>query len=192
MGKVLVYVFDQMSDYGVSFICHILRENAGKEVVTIGDDKSLKKTTSGFLFYPEYEVSEIELSNIEGLILCGGYPPKMNEGLIDLIRLLHQKKILIAAIGASGTLSLAQAGILENLNYTSIIERWDSKLQFEFGEVDPFPRSNNLKKRLVRDQHVITAHDMAFLDFTIEVLWKLNVFKSRHEKQNFMKLVKYA
>lgn len=190
MGKVLVYIFNGMTDYEVSFISHILRTDVGKEVVTISQDYHLIRSSSGFILKPEYRVSEIDESEVEGLILCGGLEPHANQALLTLIQnLFHQKK-LIAAIGEAGTLFLAQAGILSYVHYTTSIQSWDVNYQASFGKKDPFPRDNYLQKRLVRDQHVITAQKTVFIDFSVEVCSWFKLFLSQQEKQNFIKLLK--
>ena len=190
MGKILVYVFNQMTDYEISFVCHILRTNAGKEVVTIGEGNYPIRTSSGFIITPEYTLSEIDITNVDGLILCGGYPPQDNREIVELIKQLDVQKKMLAAIGNAGTLFLAQSGILQNSHYTTPIKTWEGDYRILFGEKDPFPRSNHLKQRLVRSQHVITADGTAFLDFTVEVCSWLKLFKNHHEKHNFAKLLK--
>ena len=35
MDKVLIFIFDGMTDYEITFISHLLCSDAGKEVITI-------------------------------------------------------------------------------------------------------------------------------------------------------------
>lgn len=35
MGKILVFIFAEMTDYEITFITHLLGEDANKEVITI-------------------------------------------------------------------------------------------------------------------------------------------------------------
>lgn len=190
MGKILVFIFDEMTDYEITFITHLLGADAGKEIITIAYDDKVIKGRSGFLYKPLRLVRDVLDENVEGLILCGGLYGDTREELIQLINKLNLEGKLLAAICGAGTVFLAKAGILNNVKYTTPIVEWTQKNIEYFGEKDPFPRENFISKRVVRDGNVITAQGIAHIDFAIEICDWFNLFKNQEEKDNFTKKIK--
>ena len=121
------------------------------------------------------------------LIICGGWYGELRIELQHLLIELNRQKKLIAGICGAGTLLLAKAGILKNVQYTTPINEWDKKYQELFGTTDPFPRVNFIAKRVVRDRNVITAQGNAFIDFAIEICDFFSLFSSELEKSEFSK-----
>ena len=72
MGKILVFLFDGMTDYEISFICHVLRTDAGKDIITVAYEDRVIKSQAGFNLDPDCTLSEVVDLDVEGLILCGG------------------------------------------------------------------------------------------------------------------------
>ena len=72
MGKVLVFLFDGMTDYEITFICHVLNTDAGKDIITVAYEDRVVKAQSGFSFEPDCTISEVVDLQADGLILCGG------------------------------------------------------------------------------------------------------------------------
>ena len=85
MGKVLLFIFDNMTDYEITFIAHLLKADAGKEVITIYYEDKLVKGTSGLLYKPDKLVADVLNDDVEGLIICGGWFGVIREELIELI-----------------------------------------------------------------------------------------------------------
>ncbi len=81
---------------------------------------------------------------------------------------MNVKRKLLAAICGSGTVFLAKAGILKNVEYTTPVTSWTQRYVEIFGENDPFPRENFVWNRVVRCKNVITAQGIAFIDFAVE------------------------
>jgi len=47
MGKILVFIYDQMADFEITFVTHMLGADLGKEIVTIAyEDKLIKSIIS--------------------------------------------------------------------------------------------------------------------------------------------------
>ena len=185
MGKVLVFLFDGMTDYEITFICHVLHSDAGKDIITVAYEDRVVKAQSGFNFEPDCTLAEVVDLDTEGLILCGGREVDIKPSLVKLIKLL-------AAIGTAGTIMLAKSGVLDEATYTTPLTQWSTKYQYVYGIQDPFPRDNCIEKRLVRDRHIITAQSIAFLDFTLEICAWFKLFQNHQEKHAFAKLIKGA
>ena len=192
MGKVLVFLFDGMTDYEITFICHVLHSDAGKDIITVAYEDRVVKAQSGFNFEPDCTLAEVVDLDTEGLILCGGREVDIKPSLVKLIQRYHGERKLLAAIGTAGTIMLAKSGVLDEATYTTPLTQRSTKYQYVYGIQDPFPRDNCIEKRLVRDRHIITAQSIAFLDFTLEICAWFKLFQNHQEKHAFAKLIKGA
>lgn len=188
--KFLLFIFDNMTDYEITFIAHLLKADAGKEVITISYEDKLIRGTSGFVYKPDKLVKDVLNEDVEGLIICGGWFGEVREELIELIQKLNAQNKLLAGICGAGTFFLARAGILNKVSYTTPITRWTEKHMEVFGDADPFPRENYIEKRVVVDKNVITALGTGFIDFSVAICSWLQLFESEEDKQQFMKLYK--
>ena len=194
MGKVLVFLFDGMTDYEITFICHVLHSDAGKDIITVAYEDRVVKAQSGFNFEPDCTLAEVVDLDTEGLILCGGREVDIKPSLVKLIQRYHGERKLLAAIGTAGTIMLAKSGVLDEATYTTPLTQWSTKYTSKWMDTiqDPFPRDNCIEKRLVRDRHIITAQSIAFLDFTLEICAWFKLFQNHQEKHAFAKLIKGA
>lgn len=190
MGKILVFIFDGMTDYEITFITHLLGADAGKEIITVAYEDKIIKSRSGFLYKPSAMVSDVVNEDAEGLIICGGWYGDTRNELIQLINNLNSKDKLIAAICGAGTIFLAKSGILNNVKYTTPVVQWTDKHKEVFGEKDPFPRENFVQKRVIRDGNIITAQGIAFIDFAIEICDWFNLFENQQDRDNFDRNIK--
>ncbi|GFP76281.1 DJ-1/PfpI family protein [Clostridium fungisolvens] len=190
MKKILVFIFDRMTDYEITFITHILGAGEGKEIITIAYEDKIIKSRSGFLYKPTALVKDVLNEDVEGLIICGGWYGDTRHELIQLINNLNSKGKLIAGICGAGTIFLAKAGILDNVKYTTPAVEWTEKHIEVFGEKDPFPRENFVEERVVRDGNIITAQGIAFIDFAIEICDWFNIFENQEERDSFTKDIK--
>lgn len=187
MNKILVFIFDGMTDYEVTFITHLLSTSGNKEIITFAYDKNSVKGRSGFEIIPSRELEEISNEEVEGIIIPGGWYGDFRPALIELIKDLNKKGKLLAGICGAGTVALAMADILEKVKYTTPAFQWTEKHKGIFCEIDPFPRYNFINERVVRDKNIITAIGPAFIDFAIEICDWFNLFESDEEKVNFIK-----
>jgi len=190
MGKILVFVFDEMTDYEITFITHLLSTDAGKEIITIAYENKIIKSRSGLLFKPARLIIDVLNEDVEGLLICGGWYGDTRYELIQLIQNLNSERKLLGAICGAGTVFLAKAGVLNNVKYTTPIVEWTQKHIDVFGEKDPFPRENFVLERVVRQENVITAQGIAFIDFAIEICDWFNLFESQENRNNFAKNIK--
>lgn len=190
MGKVLIFIFKGMTDYEITFITHLLKVDAGKEIISIAYEDNLLRSASGLVYKPDKLISDVLGMDVEGLIICGGWYGEVREELVQLINEINLKGKLLAGICGAGTVFLAKAGVLNEVNYTTPIIEWTQKHIDVFGEEDPFPRNKFIDKRVVRDGNIITAKGIAFIDFSIEICDWLNLFESKEERAEFTKSIK--
>lgn len=193
MSKFLIYLYDGMADFEVTFLAHLLGGDAGKELITIADSNTTITSKSGLLYTPHDTVSNIHstlaFEEYEGLIIPGGWYKPVSTELLEIIKTLYQREKLLAAICA-GPRFLAKADILSKSKYTTSAAEWtDAHINY-FNERDPFPRYNYTGERVTRDKNVITAIGVAFVDFAIEVCDFLGLFATNDEREEFIELIK--
>lgn len=190
MGKILVFIFDGMADYEITFINHLLCTDAKKEIITISYEDKIIKGKSGLLYKPEKLINNIIGEDVEGLIIPGGWFNKFHSNLIELINKLNSEGKLLAGICGTGTMALAKAGVLNNVKYTTPIKEWTEEHVYKYGEEDPFPREMYTEQRVVRDSNIITAQGVAFIDFAVEICEWFNLFESKEEKKKFINIMR--
>lgn len=190
MDKILVFIFDGMTDYEITFITHLLGADSGKEIITMAYEDKIINSRSGLMYKPSRLVSEVLNEDVTGLIICGGWYGDCRQELIQLIQNLNLKRKLLGAICGAGTVFLAKAGVLKDVNYTTPIVQWSQKHIEVYGGKDPFPRENFVSARVIRDGNIITSQGVAFIDFAIEICDWFNLFESLEDRENFAKNVK--
>jgi putative intracellular protease/amidase len=103
MGKILVFIYDEMADFEITFVTHLLGADSGKEIITIGYEDKLIKSKSGIVYKPIKLIKDVLTEEVEGLIIPGGWNGKIRPELIELIQNLNVKGNLLAAICAGPT-----------------------------------------------------------------------------------------
>lgn len=169
MGKILIFVYDEMADFEFTLAAHLLKSVLGKEVITVSYDTKTVTGRSGAKYIPDSKIDEASNMDVEGLIIPGGYCGSIENNLIKLINNLNSAGILVAAICAAPKI-LAVSGVLEGRKYTTSLEEWTEEIAEIFGKEDPFPRKTYINKRVVKDGNIITAKGYAFVDFAVEIL----------------------
>lgn len=91
MDKVLLFIFDEMTDYEITFITHLLGVDAGKEIITIVYEDRIIKSRSGALYKPSKLVKDMLSEEAEGLIIPGGWYGDIKPELYELINKLNEK-----------------------------------------------------------------------------------------------------
>ncbi|MER0280157.1 type 1 glutamine amidotransferase family protein [Clostridioides difficile] len=178
--KVYMYVFDTMSDWEVGYLTAEL--NTGRyfkkglkplKVITVGVDKNPIITMGGLKVLPEIIIDELNIESNDLLILPGGntWMSMGHEKILEKSKgALEQGSIVAAICGA--TLGLAKTGLLDFRNHTS------NDLEFLKMVIPSYSGEKYYKmESAVSDENLITASGIAPLEFTIQVLKVLDVFK---------------
>ena len=188
MGKILLFVYNDMADFEFTYATHLLGHELGKQIVVAAYDKSPIVSKGGVTYLPHTTISEVDANEFEGFIIPGGWNPVVKQEMLDLINQFYQKDKLLAAICA-GPRYFAKAGILDKVKYTTSIVEWNETRRSTFNEEDPFPRQNFVNKRVVRDRNVITSKGISFVDFGIEVANYFGMFNTDDEKLELYKTI---
>lgn len=188
MGKILVFMYNDMADFEITYATHLLGHELSKEIVPCAYDMNQIKSKGGMIFLPAITVAEAKVEDYEGFLIPGGWNPVVKEEMLDLINKFYDSGRLVAAICA-GPRFLAKAGILNKVKYTTSIDEWNEKRRAQFNEEDPFPRENFVNARVVREGNVITSKGISFVDFSIEVADYFGMFKDEAAKQEWYKMI---
>lgn len=173
MGKILCFIYKDMADFEMTLPCTVAGLWLEKELVTIAYTEGIVTSKPGVIYQPQATVKEaLEFSDIEGLIIPGGWNDELRPELMELIQKLNNDNKMISAICA-GPQFLAKSGVLDNKKYTTTLTEEALKKQ---EKEDFFPRDNFVSEKVVRDGNIITAVGNAFVDFAIEIADYFGVF----------------
>lgn len=176
MSKVLCFVSEGLADFEITLVLHKLKTVGDREIIAVGYDLAPVVSESGLTYLPDRTlVQALNLPGVEALLIPGGPIRPQGAELTELIRKLDNEKKLLAAI-CNGPQYLGRAGILDTHRYTTSCSA-DKIRSLQIP--DPFPRSNYVEDRVVRDGHVITAQGRAFVDFAFAVFEYLKVYSGR-------------
>lgn len=189
MSKILVFLYNGMADFEITYATHLLGHELSKQIVTCSYEIKPVKSKGGLVFMPDITVVEANVDEYEGFMIPGGWNPVVKEEILSLIKEFYSAGKLLAAICA-GPRYFAKAGILSDVKYTTSIVEWTPARRAQFGgEDDPFPRENFVDTRVVRDRNVITSKGISFVDFAIEVADYLGLFKDVQEKEELFNAI---
>jgi len=179
MGKVLFYMYQDMSDFETTLACHLVSFQTGHEIIPIAYEMKQLSNRIGFTLIPKNTVADaLEMQDVEGIIIPGGWNDEQRQELTNLIQRIHNKGKLLAGI-CGGPQYFARAGVLKGKQYTTTL------LAEEYQEndiADPFPRDTHVEQQIVRDQNIITAKNTAFVDFAIEICDWFGLFQNAKQK----------
>ncbi len=83
MNKILVFIFDGMTDYEITFITHLLSADAGEKIITFSYENKIIKGSSGFLYKPLKLIKDVKYEDVEGLIIPGGWYVYSRDGPLN-------------------------------------------------------------------------------------------------------------
>jgi len=186
MGKVLLFLYDGMAGFEITLAAHVLNTEKAAKIVPIAYTDTINSAAE-ITYRADTTVEEaLNLEDVAGLIIPGGFQCDLREELIELIRRLDKAKKLLAAICA-GPQYLARAGVLTDRSYTTSLRTWTKEDEERFGGADPFPRETFRPQRVVRDDHIITAYGDAFVDFAVEIFEYFGLFRDDAEREEYLR-----
>lgn len=167
MKKILCYYYPDFADFEITLACHKLRQVGHRQILGVSLDGQTVTSESGLHYQPDLDLAQaLALDEVEALLIPGGPIRQPPQAILDLIRQLHARSTLIAAI-CNGPHHLARAGLLDTHRYTT---SFSPEAAIRKGIEDPFPRAQCTDARVERDGNLITAQGRAFVDFSV-ALW---------------------
>lgn len=179
--KAYLYVLNTLADWEIGYLTAEL--NSGRyldksipsvELIKIGNTTEPIKTMGGITIVPDESIDNIGFKEDDLLILPGAdtWMGEENKKIMDIVSDIIDKKVIIAAI-CGATIALANRGILNDRNHTSNdIEVFKMFCPKYSGE------NFYLKQPAVTDDNLITASGITPLEFSYEVLKRINVMKA--------------
>lgn len=176
MKKPHVLLFNGYADWEIGHILPELRRLGGHETISVGFDDAPVTSMGGLKVTPDKTLSGIDPDEVLIFIIPGGYmweqgyPEKeINQILLQL----NEKNILIAAICAATTV-LAKAGLLKNRKHTSNSLNYIKKMVHHYESEEGY-----IDSPAVTGENIITASGLASVDFTMQILQKLDISTQR-------------
>ncbi len=203
MINCYIYVLDTLADWEIAYLTSELNSRRflikTKEInlITIGKTPDPITTMGGIKIIPETTIEKADFKEGDFLIIPGSdkWLSGEHHEIIELTEKLIDKNVNIAAICAA-TAALANRGILNNRKHTSGGKDFLKIFCPNYKGDD-----NYVEKAAVADRNLITATGLAPVDFTYEILRKMEVMKpevlenwyqlyTTKEEKYFMSLMK--
>ena len=177
--NIFMYVLDTLADWEIALLTaeinsgRFLKKGIEKpQIIKVGNNLSQIKTMGGIEISPDIDVDNVDLKKDDLIILPGAntWQNGNNQKIIDKIK--ENPNIIVAAI-CGATAALADNGILDNRKHTSndkeylkmVCKNYKGENFYEY-------------KPVVVDDNLITATGIAPLEFTYEVIKKINVMEN--------------
>ncbi|MEC5399198.1 DJ-1/PfpI family protein [Uliginosibacterium sp. H1] len=181
MSKILCFYYPDFADFEITLACHKLRQVGKREIVGVADALAPVTSESGLRYLPDATLAQaMDFTDVDALLIPGGPVQPAPDAMLTLIRSLHARGVLIAAI-CNGPHYLARAGLLDTHRYTTTCS---IQAAARLATPDPFPRANYLEaERVVRDGQLITAKGRAFVDFSMALFDALGIYADPRDAQ---------
>jgi len=179
--KIYLYVLNTLADWEIS---HLIAEiNSGRflkknietpKIIKVGNNLTPIVTMGGLEITPDIDVHNINLENGDLIVLPGGntWQNEENKEIINIINKKLDMNITVAAI-CGATTALAEIGILDNRKHTSNGKGFLEMMCKNYKGKDFYE-----DKLVVIDNNLITATGFASLEFTYEIIKKMNLMGS--------------
>jgi len=177
--NIFLYVLDTLADWEISFL--IAEINSGRylkkgsekhRIIKVGNSLLPIKTMGGIEITPDIDVENMNMEKGDLVILPGAdtWQNGSNQKIIDKIK--ENSDVIVAAI-CGATAALADNGILDNRKHTS-----NDKEYLKMACKNYRGESFYQYKNVVVDENLITATGIAPLEFTYEVIKRINIMES--------------
>ena len=181
MKKVLVFITDGFADWEASYVtAELNKPGTGYEVQTIAIDKNPKISMGGLKVLPDYSLQEVSLNlELAMLIIPGGtgWREEKNHQAIKLVDYCVGKDIPVAAI-CDATTFLGEYGYLNHHKHTG-----NSLAYLKEGAPHYRGDNNYINEQSISDGCLITANGSGTLEFSRNILSKLDVLKSEELRE---------
>ena len=179
--KAYIYILNTLADWEIGYLTAELKSGRyldktrpSVELIKIGNTTESIKTMGGITIAPDESIDNIRFKEDDLLILPGAdtWMEEENKKIIDIVSGIIDKKVIIAAI-CGATVALANRGILNDRNHTS------NDMEFLKMFCPEYTGENfYLNQPAVTDNNLITASGITPLEFSYEVLKRINVMKA--------------
>ena len=177
MKKVLVFITDGFADWEASYVtAELNKSGTGFQVQTIAIDKNPKVSMGGLTVLPDYDLKDFSFNlEFSMLIIPGGteWREKKNHQVEKLVSFCFEHNIPVAAI-CDATTFLGNYGFLDQNKHTG-----NSLPYLKEGAPNYRGDENYIEAQSVSDGCLITANGSGALEFSRDILEKLDVLKGK-------------
>ncbi|MDH2449509.1 type 1 glutamine amidotransferase family protein [Priestia megaterium] len=177
MKKVLVFITDGFADWEASYVtAELNKPGTGFQVQTIAIDKDPKISMGGLTILPDYSLQDSSFKqDLVMLIIPGGtgWREEKNHRVEKLVSFCFEHNIPVAAI-CDATTCLGNHGFLEHYRHTG-----NSLPYLKEGAPNYRGDEKYVDKQSVSDGCLITANGSGALEFSRDILNKLDVLKGK-------------
>jgi putative intracellular protease/amidase len=159
-----VLLVEGFADWEPSLLTTELARQGGWRTVTVGLERGPVRSMGGFTVLVDRALGELAPENVEALVVVGS--ERWDKGEIPAVsRLLAAVHAAGGTVGAicGGTRAAEQAGLLAGRRYTSNAREY-------------LPGPGYTEAAAVRDERVVTAGALGYVEFAAEMLVALSVF----------------
>ncbi|MCT9852388.1 glutamine amidotransferase [Priestia megaterium] len=177
MKKVLVFITDGFADWEASYvIAELNKPETGFQVQTIAIDNNPKVSMGGLTVLPDYSLQDFS-SKLEFVMLIipggTGWREEKNHQVKKLVSFCFEHNIPVAAI-CDATTFLGNCGFLDQNKHTG-----NSLPYLREGAPNYRGDENYIEAQSVSDGCLITANGSGALEFSRDILEKLDVLKGK-------------
>ncbi|MGC9934414.1 type 1 glutamine amidotransferase family protein [Priestia aryabhattai] len=177
MKKVLVFITDGFADWEASYVtAELNKPGTGFQVQTIAIDNNPKVSMGGLTVLPDYSLQDFS-SKLEFVMLIipggTGWREKKNHQVKKLVSFCFEHNIPVAAI-CDATTFLGNYGFLDQNKHTG-----NSLPYLKEGAPNYRGDENYIEAQSVSDGCLITANGSGALEFSRDILEKLDVLKGK-------------
>ena len=175
MKKVLIFITDGFADWEASYVtAELNKPGTGFQVQTIAIDKNPKVSMGGLTVIPDYSLKDFSF-NLEFVMLIipggTGWREEKNHQVKKLVSYCLENTIPVAAI-CDATTFLGNYGFLDQHKHTG-----NSLPYLKEGAPNYRGDEKYVEKQSVSDGCLITANGSGALEFSRDILNKLEVLK---------------
>lgn len=172
---VYIFLFNGFSDWEISYLTPELKKSEKIELQYFSIDGKNLKSMGGLNISPDFSIDQVDSDKISILILPGGsaWENDSINGIDKLIEKLNKENKTTGAI-CGATTYLAREGYLDNLEHTS------NALFYLQNFAENYDGKDYYKDDLaVTDKNLITANGIAPIEFTREILKKVELYEEK-------------
>lgn len=186
-NKAYLLVFDGLADWEPAHALCEINKSGKFEILTAGFSTARVATMAGLKLTPELTIDQVDAEDAGIFILPGGdmWEKKSDEKLKALLRRLHEKTVLIAAI-CGATLEIARAGLTRGIRHTSNSREYLQAMVPGYKDGDSY-----VETLAVTDKNIVTASGLGSVDFAREVIRELKLY-SEADTQIWFEMFKHG
>ena len=173
-----LYILNTMADWEIANITAELNsgrflKNGNVPIQKVSKNRNPVTSMGGMSISADLKLSEVEFSEGDLLILPGAdiWMEEEHRSVIEMVESLFDRGVIVAAI-CGATVALANTGILNSRKHTSNGTGFLEMVSSNYKGSDYY-----IDSPAVCDENLITASGTAPLEFTYEVLKRIEVMK---------------